>query len=78
MCVRVQQGAVDPYAAIVCVRTVRCTAGGRRPWTRVLLYGPPGTGKSRLAAAVAGEAGAELFPVSAADLLSSYVGETEK
>ncbi|KAF0306903.1 Vacuolar protein sorting-associated protein 4 [Amphibalanus amphitrite] len=65
-------------AVIMPVQFPHLFTGGRRPWTRVLLYGPPGTGKSRLAAAVAGEAGAELFPVSAADLLSSYVGETEK
>ncbi|XP_037079629.1 vacuolar protein sorting-associated protein 4-like [Pollicipes pollicipes] len=65
-------------AVIMPVQFPHLFTGGRRPWTRILLYGPPGTGKSRLAAAVAGEAGATLFPVSAADLLSSYVGETEK
>nr|CAD7439696.1 unnamed protein product [Timema bartmani] len=49
--------------------------GGRRPWSSVLLYGPPGTGKTRLAHAVAAEVNAELYCVSSAELLSSWVGE---
>ncbi|CAG2057012.1 unnamed protein product [Timema podura] len=52
--------------------------GGRRPWSSVLLYGPPGTGKTRLAHAVAAEVNAELYCVSSAELLSSWVGESEK
>lgn len=52
--------------------------GPRQPWRRLLLYGPPGTGKSRLAAATAAESGAVFLSVSAADLLSKWVGESEK
>ncbi|AYU82680.1 ATPase-like protein [Leishmania donovani] len=52
--------------------------GPRQPWRRLLLYGPPGTGKTRLAAATAAEYGAMLLSVSAADLLSKWVGESEK
>ncbi|KAK7196255.1 ATPase-like protein [Novymonas esmeraldas] len=52
--------------------------GPRRPWRRLLLYGPPGTGKTRLAAATATEYGAAFLSVSAADLLSKWVGESEK
>ncbi|KAF4521315.1 hypothetical protein B566_EDAN002319 [Ephemera danica] len=52
--------------------------GVRQPWTSVLLYGPPGTGKTRLAHAVAAEISADFYCLSAADLLSSWVGESEK
>ncbi|GAB0497215.1 hypothetical protein MMPV_008539 [Pyropia vietnamensis] len=49
-----------------------------RPWAAVLLYGPPGTGKTALAAAAAGEAGLPLVSISAADIMSKFVGDAEK
>lgn len=51
----------------------------RRPWQRVLLYGPPGTGKTLLARATAGEmANCPFVNLSSADVLSKWVGESEK
>jgi len=52
---------------------------GNRTATRsVLLYGPPGTGKTLVAKAVARSAGVPFYSVSSAELISKYVGESEK
>ncbi|XP_024086348.1 vacuolar protein sorting-associated protein 4-like isoform X2 [Cimex lectularius] len=52
--------------------------GGRKPSCHILLYGPPGNGKSKIASAIAEEAKVSLYCISSADLLSSWVGESEK
>lgn len=52
--------------------------GERKPWTGILLYGPPGTGKSFIAKACATEASGVFFSIKSADLLSKFLGETEK
>lgn len=51
---------------------------GIRPPTGVLLYGPPGTGKTLLAKAVAHESGANFISVKGPEMLSMWVGESER
>lgn len=51
---------------------------GIKPPTGVLLFGPPGCGKTQIAKAVANESGANFISVKGAELLSMWVGESEK
>ena len=53
-------------------------SAGLRQRSGVLLYGPPGTGKTLLAKAVATECRLAFLSVKGPELVSSYVGESER
>ena len=51
---------------------------GVRPARGMLLYGPPGTGKTLVAKALANESGSNFISISGPELVSKWVGESER
>ena len=65
-------------AVILPIQYPQLFEGKRQPWKGILLYGPPGTGKSYLAKAAATETKGRFFSISAANIVSKYMGESER
>jgi SpoVK/Ycf46/Vps4 family AAA+-type ATPase len=53
-------------------------AFGQTPGGSLLMYGPPGCGKTFIARAIAGDLGASFIHVTLAELVSKYIGDSEK
>ena len=51
---------------------------GIKPARGILLYGPPGTGKTLLAKAVANESNSNFISIKGPELLSKWIGESER
>jgi transitional endoplasmic reticulum ATPase len=51
---------------------------GVDPPTGLLLAGPPGTGKTTVAKVLAAQARCSFYPISGADVISKWVGESER
>lgn len=49
-----------------------------KPGYRVLFYGPPGTGKTLTATLIGKEFGRDVFRIDLSQVVSKYIGETEK
>jgi transitional endoplasmic reticulum ATPase len=50
----------------------------KKPGGGILMYGPPGCGKTHIARATAGECGAFFISIAITDVLSKWLGESER
>jgi len=50
----------------------------KKPGGGILMYGPPGCGKTHIARATAGECGAVFISIAITDVLSKWLGESER
>jgi SpoVK/Ycf46/Vps4 family AAA+-type ATPase len=70
---RLEVSLLGPIRSPELMRAYKISARGG-----LLLYGPPGCGKTFLAKAVSGEIGANFYPVGISDVLSRWLGESER
>lgn len=69
----IRRKIILPFTRKALFSTFKKRAGGG-----ILLYGPPGCGKTMLARATAGEVDATFIPVAIPEILSKWLGESEK
>ena len=70
---RVRMNIIYPFRNPEVFRKFNRSAGGG-----ILMYGPPGCGKTHLARATAGECNAKFMSVAITDILSKWIGESER
>ena len=70
---RVRMNIIYPFKNPEVFRKFNRQAGGG-----ILMYGPPGCGKTHLARATAGECNAKFISVAITDILSKWIGESER
>lgn len=70
---QIRRRIIQPFQAEGLYARFKRKAGGG-----VLMYGPPGCGKTMLARATAEECKATFMPVEISEILSRYVGDSEK
>ncbi len=70
---RVRMNIIYPFKNPEVFRKFNRRAGGG-----ILMYGPPGCGKTHLARATAGECDARFISIGITDILSKWIGESER
>lgn len=66
------------HAVVLPRRLPHLYTGNRAPLRSLLLYGPPGVGKTHVARVLARESKCAFYGVSSADIVSKWVGESER
>ena len=70
---RIRMNIIYPFKNSSLFQKFNRSSGGG-----ILLYGPPGCGKTHIARATAGECDATFIPIAITDVLSKWLGESER